>query len=85
MLYWMSKEKNIIFAAGAVAGVVLFNVLKAKPVRKLAVNALAKGMMLKDSVSEEVNNIREEADDLCSEAKTAAQCSCDGACETSEK
>ncbi len=86
MLNWMTKEKNIIFAVGAVTGAVLCSVLKTKKVRKFAVKTLAKGMMLKDNVSEEVCNIREEADDICNEAKAMAKnaCECDEGCECGE-
>ncbi len=81
MLNWITKEKNIIFAVGAITGAVLCTVLKTKSVRKFAVKSLAKGMMLKDNVSEEVNNIREEADDICSEARAMAKCDCDCDCD----
>ncbi len=77
MINRVSKETGIIFAIGAVAGAALLTFLKTKSARDLAVKGLAKGMMVKDCVIEEVANIREEADDICNEAKSVAKADCD--------
>lgn len=77
MYDWMKKEKNIFLALGLAAGIVIPKILTAQKTRDFAVLSLAKGMMLKDSVMEEVANIREEADDICEEARFLAQVGCD--------
>lgn len=74
MMYdWFKEEKVLCFIGGVVAGLVGFKVLKAKKTREFAVQALANGMMVKDEIMEEVANIREEADDICNEAKAVAR------------
>ncbi len=70
------KDKGIIFGLGAVAGIALVKILKTKTVRDMAVKSLAQGIIAKDKIAEEVANIREEADDICAEAKLAARKGC---------
>ncbi len=79
MLNRITKEKNIIFAVGALAGAALITFLRTKTARELAVKGLAKGITAKDCIIEEVANIREEADDICNEAKAAAKTDCENA------
>lgn len=67
------KDNIIIFTVGIVSGLVGLKVGKSKKMRELVVKTLAKGMMVKDSVVEEYTNIREEADDICEEAKSLAK------------
>ncbi len=78
-MQWMNKEKNIVFAIGAVAGAALITFLRTKSARDLAVKGLAKGITVKDCIVEEVANIREEADDICNEAKAVAKSDCENA------
>ena len=62
--------------------------LKTKKARDLAVKGLAQGIMVKDCVIENAMNIREEAEDICNEAKAVAKETCDCECgcdEASEK
>ncbi len=73
MYDWMKKDETLFLAGGIVAGLLLPCIFKAKKTRELTVKGLAKGMMVKDSIMEEVNNMREEAEDICAEAKTLAK------------
>lgn len=73
MFDWFEKEKAIIFGAGVVAGLVGLKIAKCPKARAYAVKGLAKGMQAKDAVMEEVTNMRQEAEDICSEAKVMAQ------------
>ncbi len=81
MLRWMTKEKNLIFVAGAATGLAVLGLLKTKKARKLAVKGVANGIMLKDRVLEGVSNIREEAGDICEQAKAMAKSECEETCE----
>ncbi len=87
MIKWMTKERKWIFAAGAATGAAVFGLLKTKKARELAVKGVAGGIMLKDKVLETAANIKEEADDICAEAKVAAKskCACGEDCDCSEK
>ncbi len=76
MLSFITKQHKLIFAAGAAVGVAVIGVLKTKKARDLAVKSVAGGIMLKDKALETVANIKEEADDIVCEAKTAAQQCC---------
>lgn len=69
---FFKKENLIIFAGGIVTGIVGLKVAKTEKTRKVIVKTLAQGMMTKDCVVEEYTNIREEADDICAEAKALA-------------
>ena len=73
----LTKERKTIFVAGAATGLAVWSFLKTKTARKIAVKGVANGIMLKDKIMENVANIREEADDICAEAKQVAKQSCD--------
>ncbi len=73
------KEHKVIFAVGAVIGAAVITFVKTKTARDIAVKSLAKGIIIKDNVVEEIANIRDEADDICNEAKTAARAECENA------
>lgn len=66
------RDNLLIFAGGIVTGLVGIKVVKCDKTRSTIVKALAKGMMAKDTVMEECTNIREEADDICAEARALA-------------
>ncbi len=87
MLKWITKERKWIFAAGAATGVAVFGLLKTKKVRDLTVKGVAGGIMIKDKILETTANIKEEADDICAEAKMVAknECSCGDNCDCSEE
>lgn len=73
MIHILAGFKATTFVAGAVVGAVAVPVLKSAPVRNATVAVLSKGMQIKDKVEEQLCNIREEAEDLCSEAKEKAK------------
>ncbi len=83
MLHLITKERKWIFAAGAATGLAIFGLLKTKKARDLAVKGVAGGIMLKDKALETAVNIKEEADDICAEAKVAAknECACGESCD----
>ncbi len=75
------KDNLLIFVGGIVTGIVGLKVVKTKKVRDAAVKTLAQGMMTKDCVVEEYTNIREEAEDICAEAKALAAAKADAKAE----
>ncbi len=77
MLKWVTKERKWIFIAGAATGLAVLGLLSTKKAREVAVKGVAGGMMLKDRVMENVANIKEEAEDIRTEAKVIAQQECD--------
>ncbi len=77
MLNFITKQHKLIFAAGAATGIAILGLLKTKSARDLAVKGVAGTIMLKDKVLETATNIKEEADDICAEAKAVAQSSCE--------
>lgn len=85
---WDCFKKDCIscFAVGAVAGILGLKIVKTQKVRDLAVHGLAQGMMAKDCAMEELTNLREEAEEICNEAREMAKqksdcgCSCDCGC-----
>ncbi len=76
MLDFITKQHKLIFAAGIATGVAVLGLLKTKKAREVAVKSVAGGIMLKDKVLETAANIKEEADDICAEAKAAAKKDC---------
>ncbi len=82
MVRWITKERKWIFAAGAATGLAVMKFLKTKKARDLAVKGVANGIILKDKILETAANIKEEADDICAEAKEAAKndCTCGDDC-----
>lgn len=78
------KECGILFVAGAVAGIAGLKFVKTDKARKIAVNSIAKGMMIKDSTMEGVTNLREEAEEICAEARAVAKASSECECESEE-
>lgn len=77
MDHYFNKECRILLAIGAVAGVAITKILGTKKARDITVNSLAKGFILKDTIMEEVENIREEAMDICANAKVIAKGECE--------
>ncbi|MFI3236430.1 MAG: DUF6110 family protein [Lachnospiraceae bacterium] len=66
------KDNLLIFAGGIITGILGLKLVKTEKARSTAVKTLAQGMMYKDSLVEEYTNIREEAEDICAEAKALA-------------
>ncbi|MFI3312776.1 MAG: DUF6110 family protein [Eubacteriales bacterium] len=89
MYDWMKKDCNICLAVGLCVGLVATKILKAKKTRKFAVKAVAQGMMMKDSVMEEITNLKDEAMDIYEEAKVesvkACECECECDCQEEEE
>ena len=56
------------FMGGVAAGIFA----RSKTARKACVNGIAKGMLLKDSAAEALQNIKDEAQDIYEEAKAKA-------------
>lgn len=69
----MGYSKLIAFAGGVAATGLVQAVSKQPAVRKAAVNVLAKGMQLRDDADEALQDIRDEAEDLCADARMQAR------------
>ena len=65
----MNKKNWLIALAGAAAAEAVRVVASSKKTRELAVKGLAKGMRVSDRVKENMNNLKEDAQDLYAEAK----------------
>lgn len=72
MLDILKNEKLWCAVAGAAAVVVGKKVLKSEKTRSLAVTGLAKGMKLQSDAKATFQNIKDEASDICYDAKTEA-------------
>lgn len=66
------NEKFWLVAAGAAGVIVGKKVLTAKKTRQLAVTGLAKGMKLTSDAKAAFQSMKDEAQDLCYEAKEQA-------------
>lgn len=67
------KNKNFLCALGGAAAVVAGKkILTAKKTRELAVSGLAHGMKFTHDAKEKFQNLKDEAADLCYDAKTQA-------------
>ncbi len=81
MFKCFNKECGLLLLAGAVTGAAVTKFLKSKKAHDIAVKSVAQGIILKDSVMENISNIKEEADDICNEAKQSARGTCDCDCD----
>ncbi len=67
------KNQKFLCALGGAAAVILGKkILTAKKTRQLAVSGLAKGMKLSHDAKEAFQNMKDEASDICYDAKTEA-------------
>ena len=66
------NEKFWLVAAGAAGVIVGKKIITAKKTRQLAVTGLAKGMKLQSDAKEAFQNMRDDAADLCYDAKVEA-------------
>ncbi len=66
------SEKFWLVAAGAAGVIVGKKVLTAKKTRQLAVTGLAKGMKFADDAKAVLQDMKDQAQDLCYEAKEQA-------------
>ena len=63
----------LCFASGVAAAIVGGRVLKSPKARELCVAGMAKGMKLQQDAQVTFQNMKEDAQDLCHEAKAKAQ------------
>jgi hypothetical protein len=64
------KNKYAIgFGLGVAAAIIGFKAYKSKKLKKAVVKAVACGMKLRDDAKFTLNSIKENAEDLCAEAK----------------
>ncbi len=66
------NEKFLCALGGAAAVIVGKKILTAKKTRQFAVSGLAKGMKLSHDAKEAFRNMKDEASDICYDAKTEA-------------
>ena len=72
MLKCLKNEKVYCALAGAAAIIVGKAILKSNTTRNAAVKGLAKGMKLQNDAKAAFQNMKEEASDICYDAKTEA-------------
>lgn len=72
MLKCFKNEKLWYAVGGAAAIVVGKKVLTAKKTREVAVSGLAKGMKFKSDAKAKFQSMKDEASDICYDAKTEA-------------
>jgi hypothetical protein len=79
------KNEKVLCALGGAAAVIVGNaVLKSKKTRQLAVSGLAKGMKLQSDAKETFRNMKDEAQDICCDAKAEAGLADETECEEDE-
>jgi predicted nuclease with TOPRIM domain len=66
---FLKSGYGIGFGLGIAAAILGYRAYKSKKVRKAVVKAVARGMKLRDEAKVTLNIIKEEAEDLCAEAK----------------
>ncbi len=67
------KNQKFLFALGGAAAVIAGRkIITAKKTRELAVSGLAKGMKLTHDAKESFQNMKDEAADICFDAKVEA-------------
>lgn len=69
----LKNEKLLCFLGGIFAATVGVKAVKSEQARKLCVNGLAKGIKLKNDAQETFKNMKDEAEDICYDAKTKAE------------
>ncbi len=72
MLSCFKNEKLWCAIGGAAAVIVGKKIIKSKKTRQLAVSGLAKGMKLQSDAKEAFRNMKDEAQDICFDAKEEA-------------
>ena len=72
MLKCFQDEKFWCAVGGAAAVILGKKVVKAKKTRELAVTGLAKGMKLKSDAQSALRSMKDEASDICYDAKVEA-------------
>ena len=72
MLKCFKNEKLWYVVGGAAAVIIGKKILKAKTTRQIAVTGLAKGMKMQNDAKEFFQNMKDEAADICCDAKEEA-------------
>lgn len=68
------KNQKFLCALGGAAAVIIGKkIITAKKTRELAVSGIAKGMKLTHDAKEVFQNMKDEADDICCDAKAEAR------------
>jgi hypothetical protein len=76
---FLKSGYGIGFGLGVAAAVLGYRAYKSKGVRKAVVKAVARGMKLRDDAKVALNTIKEDAEDLCAEAKEQGAAGQEGA------
>ena len=69
----IKNEKFLCFVGGIAAATIGAKALKSPQARKLCVTGMAKGMKLQKDAQAMFQNIKEDAQDLCYDAKMEAE------------
>lgn len=69
----LKNEKFLCFAGGVLAATCGVKAAKSEKTRKACVSGLAKCIKLRDDAQEALKNMKEEAEDICYDAKQAAK------------
>ena len=69
----VDRKDAFLFLGGALFSLLGAKLLKSKKARTVYVNSLAKGMILKDDVQACALSIKEDAEDIVSEARAKAK------------
>ena len=72
IMKWYQNPKVLCFAGGVAAALVGAKVAKSPKTRELCVAGMAKGMKLQQDARVTLQNMKEDAQDLCAEAKQKA-------------
>lgn len=67
----LKNDKVVFFAAGIASVFAAKKLVKSEKVRKACVSGIAKGMKLQQDAQETFKNMKEDAEDLCYEARTS--------------
>ena len=70
----LRHQKLVSFVGGVLAAAVGSKILKSQNTRRLCVIGLARGMKLQRDAQEAFQNMKEDAQDLCYDAKVEAGC-----------
>ena len=70
---FITDKKTLSFLGGVLAATCGVKALKSDKTRKMCVNGLAKCIKLTNEAQETFKNMKEEAEDICYDAKQVAQ------------
>lgn len=69
----LKNEKFLCFAGGVLAATAGVKAAKSEKTRKACVNGLAKCIKLKNDAQQTLQNMKEQAEDICYDAKQEAE------------